>query len=61
MDDAELAEGNRYLRDFLIFRARIDASFVQKVMDTPPDSIWVPTPEELLDAGVIHDSDARRN
>lgn len=61
MDDAQLAEGNRYLRDFLIFRAGIEASFVRKVMDTPPESIWVPTPEELLKAGVIHHSDARRN
>jgi hypothetical protein len=61
MDEAELAAGNRYLRDFLTFRAGIDASFVRKVMETPSDSIWVPTPEELLDAGVIHHSDARRN
>ena len=60
MDEAELAEGNRYLRDFMIF-AGVDAAFVRKVMNTPPDSMWVPTHEELLDAGVIHRSDARRN
>jgi hypothetical protein len=57
MDEAELDDGNRYLRDFL-FYAGIETSFVRKVMDTPPGSIWVPTPEELLDAGVIHHSDA---
>lgn len=61
MDEAELGEANRQLRDFMIVRAGINVAFVSKVMDTPPESIWVPSFKELLEAGVIHGSDARRN
>jgi hypothetical protein len=61
MDEAELGEANRQLRDFMVFRAGINVAFVGKVMDTPHESIWIPTFKELLDAGVIHGSDARRN
>ena len=61
MDEAELGEANRQLRDFMTFRTGISAAFVSKVMDTPPESIWIPSFKELLEAGVIHGSDARRN
>lgn len=60
MDEAELAEANRQMRDFLTFWARISGPFVLRVMDTPAESIWLPTSDELLDAGVIHHSDAGR-
>jgi hypothetical protein len=29
-------------------------------METPSESIWIPTPRALLDAGVIHQADERR-
>lgn len=54
MDDAELADANRQLRDFMAFAGQVSAAFVRKVMETPSESIWVPTAEELLEAGVIH-------
>jgi hypothetical protein len=54
MDDAELADANRQLRDFMAFVGQVGTPFVRKVMDTPPESIWLPTSEELLEAGVIH-------
>lgn len=54
MDDAELADANRQLRDFMAFAGQVSASFVRKVMETPSESIWIPTPGELLEAGVIH-------
>ena len=38
----------------MAFVGQVSAPFVRKVLDTPPDSIWVPTAEELLEAGVIH-------
>lgn len=54
MDDAELADANRQLRDFMAFAGQVSAPFVRKVMETPSESIWVPTVEELREAGVIH-------
>lgn len=60
MDDAELADANRQLRDFMSFAGQVSAPFVRKVMQTPSESIWIPTTEELLDAGVIHRDDAPR-
>ena len=60
MDDAELADANRQLRDFMAFAGRVGVPFIRKVMETPSESIWIPTMEELLDAGVIHRSDSVR-
>jgi hypothetical protein len=60
MDDSELADANRSLRDFMTFVAQVAAPFVRRVMETPSESIWIPTPRELLDAGVIHQADERR-
>jgi len=54
MDDAELADANRQLRDFMVFAGQVSGSFVRRVMETPSESIWIPTLEELLEAGVIH-------
>lgn len=61
MDDAELADANRQLRDFMVFAGQVTAAFVRRVMETPSESIWIPTAQELLEARVIHHSDARRN
>jgi hypothetical protein len=52
MDDAELADANRQLRDFMAFAGQVSAPFVRQVMETPSESIWIPTAQELLDAGV---------
>lgn len=54
MDDAELADANRQLRDFMTLAGQVSISFVRKVMETPSEAIWIPTREELLEAGVIH-------
>ncbi len=54
MDEGELADANRALRDFMAFAGQVSAPFIRKVMETPAESIWIPTPEELLEAGVIH-------
>jgi hypothetical protein len=59
MDEAELADANRQLRDFMAFAGQVSGPFVRKVMETPSESIWIPTPQELLEAGVIHHADER--
>lgn len=53
MDEAELADANRQLRDFMSFAGQVSAPFVRRVMETPSESIWIPTPQELRDGGVI--------
>jgi hypothetical protein len=60
MDEAELSDANRQLRDFMTLWARVSLPFVTRVMATPHDSIWLPTRQALLDAGVIHHADERR-
>jgi ribosomal protein S18 acetylase RimI-like enzyme len=60
MSRSDMADANRQLRNFLILEVKISGPFVRKVTSTPPDSIWSPTPQELLEAGVIHASDAPR-
>ena len=47
-------ESNRGFRRFLLYNARLDARFVDRVFATPPDDIWVPTPQELLAGRVIN-------
>ncbi len=54
MGDNDMYESNRDLRRFLIYGAKVTPEFAQRVFDTPPDSIWVPTPEELLAGRVIN-------
>jgi hypothetical protein len=54
MGDNDMYESNRDLRRFLIYGARLTPEFAQRVLDTPPDSIWVPTHEELLAGRVIN-------
>ena len=44
---------NRDMKRYLTMSAGIAPDFAQRVLDTPGDSIWVPTPEELLAARVI--------
>ena len=41
-------ESNRDLRRFLLYSAKLTPQFVDRVFATPPDAIWVPTPQELL-------------
>lgn len=60
MSRGDMVDANRQLERFLAFDAKLDRDFARKVVDTPHDSIWSPTPRELLDAGVIHRSDAAR-
>ena len=60
MSRGDMVDANRQLEQFLSVEARLDRDFARKVVGTSHDSIWSPTPEELLAAGVIHRSDAPR-
>ena len=53
MDEDDMYESNRGIRNFLIHRAGLAPDFVRKVIDTPATSIWVPTRKELLAGKVI--------
>jgi hypothetical protein len=54
MGDSDMYESNRGIRRFLIYSARLTPAFADRVFETPADSIWVPTPLELLAGGVIN-------
>lgn len=58
MSRGDMVDANRSLERFLTVDAKLKRDFAHKVIETPHDSIWSPTPEELLAAGVIHRSDA---
>ena len=53
MSDDDMFEANRDMKRFLTMSAGVTPDFAERVLDTPGDSIWVPTPEELLAARVI--------
>ncbi len=53
MGENDMYESNRDMKRFLIRGAGVTPEFAQRVVDTPPGSIWVPTPEELLAGKVI--------
>ena len=52
MSANDMFEANRDMKRFLT-SAGVAPGFAQRVLDTPGDSIWIPTPEELLAARVI--------
>lgn len=54
MSDSDMHASNRDLRRFLLQGARLAPDFVERVFATPPDDIWVPTPQELLAGRVIN-------
>jgi len=53
MDDDDMHESNRGIRNFLVYRAGLTPDFASRVVDTPAASIWVPTHQELLAGKVI--------
>jgi hypothetical protein len=53
MDDDDMHESNRGIKNFLLYRVGLTPDFVGRVVDTPAASIWVPTREELLAGKVI--------
>ncbi|CAN5552990.1 hypothetical protein BH10PSE6_BH10PSE6_55500 [soil metagenome] len=53
MDENDMYESNRDIRNFLIQGAGLTPDFARKVIDTPAESIWVPTRAELLAGKVI--------
>jgi hypothetical protein len=53
MDDDDMHESNRGIRNFLVYSARLTPEFARRVIDTPSASIWVPTRAELLAGKVI--------
>jgi len=60
MSQGDMVDANRQLERFLTVDAKLASGFARKVVETPHDTIWSPTPEEMLAAGVIHRSDAPR-
>lgn len=48
----DLYESNRDMRRFLV-ASGVTPEFAQRVIDTPPDEIWTPTPQELLAGRVV--------
>ncbi|MBI3196033.1 MAG: hypothetical protein HYZ40_00710 [Rhodospirillales bacterium] len=53
MSANDMFEANRDMKRFLTMNAGVAPDFAQRVLDTLGDSIWVPTPDELLAARVI--------
>ena len=53
MDENDMYESNRNMRQFLT-RNGVTPQFAQRVIETPPGSLWVTTPQELLAGRVIH-------
>jgi hypothetical protein len=53
MDDDDMHESNRGIKNFLLYRVGLTPDFVGRVVDTPAASIWVPTRAELLAGKVI--------
>ncbi|WP_421999570.1 hypothetical protein [Reyranella sp.] len=53
MSEEAMYGSNRDLRRFLILGAGVTPAFADRVFDTPPDTLWVPTPQELLAGRVV--------
>lgn len=53
MSDDDMHESNRDLRRFMIHGAKVTPEFAERVFDTPPGAIWVPTPQELVAGRVV--------
>ena len=53
MGQNDMHESNRDMKRFLVAGAGVTPDFAQRVVDTPADTIWVPTPDELLAGRVI--------
>lgn len=52
MGPNDLYESNRDMRRFLV-ASGVTPEFAQRVIDTPHDEIWTPTPQELLAGRVV--------
>jgi len=48
MGDNDMYESNRGIRNFLVYGAGLTPEFARRVVDTPAESIWTPTRQELL-------------
>ena len=53
MSANDMFESNRDMRRFLV-ASGVTPAFAQRVVDTPHDEIWTPTPQELLAGRVIN-------
>lgn len=43
---------NEQIKDFML-KHGVDQAFVEKAIETAPDNLWIPTGEELVQAGVV--------
>jgi hypothetical protein len=53
MGEGDMQDTNRDIRNFLIHTAGLTPAFASRVIETPANSIWVPTYEELMAGKVI--------
>jgi hypothetical protein len=53
MGESDMQDANRDIRNFLVYSARLTPEFARRVVQTPPDSIWVPTHDELVAGRVV--------
>lgn len=53
MGEGDMQDANRGIRNFMVYSARLTPEFARRVIETPAESIWVPTREELLTGKVI--------
>jgi hypothetical protein len=53
MGDEDMHDANRDIRNFMVYSARLTPEFARRVIETPAESIWVPTHEELLAGKVV--------
>ena len=53
MGEGDMHDANRGIRNFMVYSARLTPEFARKVIETPAESIWIPTHDELLAGKVI--------
>ncbi|TXL73290.1 hypothetical protein FHP25_21640 [Vineibacter terrae] len=53
LPQSELDKTNRGMLRFLV-SAGVDVDFAERATNTPAESLWIPSPAELIDAGAVH-------
>jgi len=53
LPQSELDKTNRGMLRFLVM-AGVNPAFAERAVNTPAESLWIPSPAELIDAGVVH-------
>lgn len=53
LTQSDLRDASRAMQELLV-RAGVRESFADRAMNTRPESLWLPTNDEMLEAGVVH-------